>query len=235
MTIGSRMSAQAKKSPAGWDAIDALIKDERALEAGRLKLADAALRCFVENGYSNTSVQDIAAAAGVSIGSVYKYVRAKEDVLWLISEAGIERTRDALRAAFDGTADPPERLVAAVEAAIRQANVDRDLILLMYVEFQYMPETSKRRLREREVEIVKHFEDVIEAGNASGQFHCDHPRSAAVTIDMFSSTWVLKPYLLHGVGLTNYIAEQQTAALRLVGAGTKSVTAFSRAASRSTR
>src|SRR5215831_14131919 len=116
------MSAQAKKSPAGWDAIDGRIKDERALEAGRMKLAEAALRCFVENGYSNTSVQGIAAAAGVSIGSVYKYVRAKEDVLWLISEAGIERTRDALAAAFDSTADPPARLVAAVEAAIRQAH-----------------------------------------------------------------------------------------------------------------
>lgn len=209
---------QTERSPAGWDAIDGLIKDERALQAGRVKLADAALTCFVRNGYSNTSVQDIAAAAGVSIGSVYKYVRAKEDVLWLISEAGIERTRDALNAAFDSNADPRQRLATAVDAAIRQADADRDLIRLMYVEFQYMPHTSQRRLRERELAIVQQIQDIIEAGNATGEFHCENPRGAAVTIDMFSSTWVLKPYLLQGVALPEYVAAQQAAALKLVGA-----------------
>jgi AcrR family transcriptional regulator len=206
-------------SPPGWDEIEGLIKDASTLNAGRKKLVIAALRCFAKKGYSNTSVDDIAVAAGISIGSVYKYVRAKEDVLWLISELGIERTNDVLTSAFAGEADARTRLLEAVAALIRQGHADRRLFQLLYVEFRHLPAKSQQRLREQEESIVAGFSDLIAEGNAAGVFNCPDPRSTAITIDMFTSTWAMKPHLFGEMSIEEYMAAQQAAALRLVGAG----------------
>lgn len=209
-----------KNPPAGWDAIDGLIKDGDALTAGRQKLAKAALQCFAKKGYSNTSVNDIANAAGISIGSVYKYVRAKEDVLWLVSEAGFERTNVATAAVMEEDLAPDAKLAALVEALIRQIDSDRDLARLLYIEYQHMPEASKQRVREQEEGQLKVLESVIGAGVAAGIFQPVDQRTTAANISMFGSTWTLKRHFLD-VSLDEYVANQQEAALRLVGAKAK--------------
>ena len=205
-------------SPPGWDAIDGLIKDGDALTTGRRKLAKAALRCFAKNGYSNTSVNDVAEAAGVSIGSVYKYVRAKEDLLWLISEDGFERTDEAVAAALATEGDATTKLLALVEGILRQADESRDLARLLYIEFQHMPKRSKERVREQEESQVRLITGLIEEGVAAGVFDCSDPRSTAINISMFTSTWVLKRHLFRTATLDEFIGWQQDAALRLVGA-----------------
>ena len=41
----------------------------------------AALRLFREKGYHATSMRDIAEAVGINKGSLYSYIRSKEDLL----------------------------------------------------------------------------------------------------------------------------------------------------------
>lgn len=54
----------------------------------RQTVLDAALICFVQNGYVSTSVTDIHETAGVSLGTFYVYFRSKVDVmLTLVGEA----------------------------------------------------------------------------------------------------------------------------------------------------
>lgn len=55
---------------------------ERTRRAVRRELADLALGMFVERGYEATTVEDIAAAAGLSKRSFFRYFPAKEDVLF---------------------------------------------------------------------------------------------------------------------------------------------------------
>ncbi|MGI5167824.1 TetR family transcriptional regulator [Spirillospora sp. CA-253888] len=55
---------------------------ERTRRAVRGELADLALRLFVERGYERTTVEDIAAAAGMSRRSFFRYFPSKEDVLF---------------------------------------------------------------------------------------------------------------------------------------------------------
>jgi len=64
---------------------------KRELTSARRKKAilDAAVICFIENGYHQTGVRDIAKRADVSLGNLYNYFSGKIEVLAEI--AAIER------------------------------------------------------------------------------------------------------------------------------------------------
>lgn len=57
----------------------------QALAARRRKILEAAVMCFLEIGYHQTGVRDIAARAGVSLGNLYNHFPSKHDVLIEIS------------------------------------------------------------------------------------------------------------------------------------------------------
>jgi AcrR family transcriptional regulator len=49
-----------------------------------VEVLEAAARVFHEKGYESTSIQDIAEAVGILKGSLYYYIRSKEDLLYEI-------------------------------------------------------------------------------------------------------------------------------------------------------
>jgi TetR/AcrR family transcriptional regulator, regulator of mycofactocin system len=73
-----------------------------------------ALRLFTERGFDETTVDDIAAVAGVSRRTLFRYFESKADVLWHSFDQEVDR----LRASF---AAVPER--TAVMRAIREVVV----------------------------------------------------------------------------------------------------------------
>ena len=57
----------------------------------RQRILDTALRLFATKGYEKTSMRDIAATAGCSLGLAYRYFASKEDMvlelyLWLVAQ-----------------------------------------------------------------------------------------------------------------------------------------------------
>ena len=62
-------------------------------ERSRKAIMENALRLFAQNGFHQTTVQQIARGAGVSKGLVYNYFTSKEDLLESIIRAGLEEAR----------------------------------------------------------------------------------------------------------------------------------------------
>src|SRR2546423_898111 len=60
------------------------------------ELEVAALRLFSEQGFHETTVDQIAAAAGVSRRTFFRYYDAKADVLWNEFDSEVEAIRDLL-------------------------------------------------------------------------------------------------------------------------------------------
>lgn len=70
-------------------------------EAKRAEIVAAARRCFSRDGFHQTSMPDIAAEAGVSVGAPYRYFTSKEEII-------LDIAGDAFRVILE----PIERLVA---------------------------------------------------------------------------------------------------------------------------
>jgi AcrR family transcriptional regulator len=101
------MSRDAQEPPLGLR--------ERKKQQTKQALERAAFDLFARQGYVETTVEDIAAAAQVSRASFFRYFGAKEDVL----AADDNQRRAAFMAAFAGQpADRP--VLAAIKAAVRE-------------------------------------------------------------------------------------------------------------------
>ena len=61
-------------------------KRAQATAARRAQLLDAALHCFVVKGFHQTSMRDIAAQAGVSLGSLYNHFDSKSALIAEIAQ-----------------------------------------------------------------------------------------------------------------------------------------------------
>jgi AcrR family transcriptional regulator len=84
----------------------------RRREDTRQKLYEAAVELIAEQGFSATTVEDIALRAGVAKGTVYYNFKSKTDLFEELLRHGIGLLTDAFRAAVAGR--PPREAVAAL-------------------------------------------------------------------------------------------------------------------------
>jgi len=85
------------------------IKDEALLAERRATLVETATELFIARGFSEVSVNEIAERAGISVGALYKYIRTKEDLLWLVMDTIYGPLEDVLQAERREASDPARR------------------------------------------------------------------------------------------------------------------------------
>src|SRR5687768_10508205 len=68
---------------------------DRAAQATRRRIAEAAARLFRRDGYAGTSIQAIAAEAGVAVPTVYASLRSKANVLRAVVELTVRGDDEA--------------------------------------------------------------------------------------------------------------------------------------------
>ncbi|MEU5050982.1 TetR/AcrR family transcriptional regulator [Streptomyces sp. NPDC021096] len=85
----------------------------------RRKLFEAAVTLIAEQGFSSTTVDEIAERAGVAKGTVYYNFASKTVLFEELLRHGIELLTDSLQAAADETADRGGSRVDALDAMIR--------------------------------------------------------------------------------------------------------------------
>jgi mycofactocin system transcriptional regulator len=89
----------------------------RPPSTSRRELQLIALRLFTERGFENTTIEQVAAEAGVSERTFFRYFTTKAAVLWAEFETEVETIRAALAAVPD---DRP--MMEAIRGAVVAAN-----------------------------------------------------------------------------------------------------------------
>jgi AcrR family transcriptional regulator len=91
------------------------VSDEH-LAARRAQILDAARRCFLRDGFHNTSMQDVIGEAGLSVGAFYRYFNSKNELVAAIAETVIGQAEEVFAQLTAREPGPP--LADAVDRAL---------------------------------------------------------------------------------------------------------------------
>ncbi|MEV7636268.1 TetR family transcriptional regulator [Pseudarthrobacter enclensis] len=98
-------------------------------------VARVAMELFSRDGYENTSMEDIARAAGIGRKSLYRYFATKADLVWGGTEPAVEASVLQLEVGAAGSADDPlsalRQSVVAGAAALPDLAVTRARLRLI--------------------------------------------------------------------------------------------------------
>ncbi|MDP9524599.1 TetR/AcrR family transcriptional regulator, partial [Pseudomonas putida] len=83
---------------------------ERQMEMRRQAIADAAIELFRDQGYAETTIEQIAKLAGVSSPTVFKYYGSKQEILLGLLEEADRRAVLDLRGVMHEFEDPVDVL-----------------------------------------------------------------------------------------------------------------------------
>lgn len=124
-------------------------KTKEEAELTRRHILDAARRVFLEYGVARTTLERVAAAAGVTRGAVYWHFRNKTDLFFAMREQATLPFVD--RVVFDAAeADPLqgiERALGAIIQILEDQAETRETIEILTFKCEYVEEFSGLRLR----------------------------------------------------------------------------------------
>jgi AcrR family transcriptional regulator len=152
--------------------------------ARRREIDEVASELFRANGYSATSIRDIAKALDIQGASLYAHVASKEDLLWaIVDRAANDFEAGADRATADTMiSDAEERLAALVEAHVEVVTADPERSSVFVTEWRHLSEPRRATISVRRDAYEARFRDAIRDGIAVGSFRATDPAIAATFI-----------------------------------------------------
>lgn len=176
-----------------------------AKEARRRHILSAALRCFARRGYYPTTIDEIAAEAGVSKGSPYVYFESKEELFRALYGRWTCGLNEQIDAALAGLADrerrsPRRMLEAALIAVGAHVTENADLCrVLIEVETQagYLDAVAET-VRGSQADSRARLEELIEEGKALGEWPGDadaglQARLILAAVNGLMAQWHVEP------------------------------------------
>jgi AcrR family transcriptional regulator len=131
----------------------------------------AALRLFKEKGYHATSMRDIAEAVGINKGSLYSYIRSKEDLLIPVFEqAQGVLLREIEEITADTEATPTVRLKRAIHAHVTAVAENLDVLTVYLSEWRQLATESLATNRRQREHYAAMFHQILRDGIDAGEF-----------------------------------------------------------------
>ena len=141
--------------------VHASIKDERLIKKRRDQMINGAVKLFIEKGFHRTTTREIARAAGFSIGTLYEYIREKEDVLYLVCDRIYDQVKERLQQFLDTERTTIEALRQGIANYFRVVDDMQDEVLVMYQEVKSLPKDALTYVLNKELELVELFAKML--------------------------------------------------------------------------
>ncbi|HVQ78153.1 MAG TPA: TetR/AcrR family transcriptional regulator [Candidatus Binatia bacterium] len=163
----------------------------RAVLRGQILRTAADL--FRERGYRATTLDDIARRLGMSKASLYRYFRAKEEMLAAISRETIETFIRELSLVLDSALAPEDKLRRVVREHVRFVIGNRSFLAVFFSEEANLPPRFARMLAAQKNRYDKGVESIVADGIRRGVFR-DIPPQLVVFGLLGMVNWLYKWY-----------------------------------------
>jgi len=154
------------------------------------EIAQGALALFLERGFHGTSIREIAASAGLSMGGLYEYISSKDDVLSMVYRSMTSPLEDV----WDGATDV-ETLIFSVLTASWERSRD---VQILYRETVHLDAAHREELAATERAYARVIAEAITAGVERGELVCDDPLLVGHLVMFLAAfmplrSWITRP------------------------------------------
>jgi AcrR family transcriptional regulator len=158
------------------------IKNKTLVSKRRQQIIDAASKLFFEKGFDQTTMREISRASGLTMGSLYDYVRSKDDILVLVYKDVVRQFRQALGEGEEsGWAADPENLKRVLRGIMQKMYELSKAVQLLYRESWTRRKEVHLQMREIDKQDVERLKQLLLKGQVNGIFEVMNP---AATADM---------------------------------------------------
>jgi AcrR family transcriptional regulator len=189
-TRAARKTAQAQ-SP--W--LSASGRAEQR-ELKRQAVLQTAAQLFNEQGFHQTSLDDIADRLNVTKPTLYYYVDSKVDILMACVRTALELMRDEITRVRNAGGQPLDQLTACMRAYANIVMQDFGKCVIRIGE-EPLPEKSRKELRRLKAGIDREFRKLIESCIAEGTIAACNPKLAAFML-AGALSWIGRWYRADG-------------------------------------
>jgi TetR/AcrR family transcriptional regulator, cholesterol catabolism regulator len=159
------------------------------------EIAAGALPLFLEKGFHATSIREIAAAAGLSMGGLYEYIGSKDDVLSMVYRQMTSPFAETLDLPTDG--DLTDLIAAALGASWDRA---KD-VQILYRETVALDAGHRDELAATERSYAHRIAEAIEAGVERGELACDDPLLVGHVVMFLAAFMPLRSWITRADGI----------------------------------
>lgn len=137
----------------------------------RGQLVAVSARLFREQGYDNTTVRDIAAAAGVQAGSWFYHFKSKQDILQAVIEQGMQQALARIEEIAALRLPPRAALAAMVHAHLETLlSPGQDFVHVMLYEWRALEPQAQQRVVAAKDRYEALWDAVLRQLQASGEW-----------------------------------------------------------------
>jgi AcrR family transcriptional regulator len=128
----------------------------------RNRIFEIAAEVFHRKGYDNTSMSDVATAAGLTKAGLYHHISSKESLLYTVLDYGLDLTQAYVLEPLEKISDPLERLKTMIDLHLRLVLQERNLeVTGLLHECKTLSSSDRAKINRRKKEYVRIATNII--------------------------------------------------------------------------
>jgi AcrR family transcriptional regulator len=128
-----------------------------------VRIVDAAVRLFAQQGFSGTSTREIARLANVNETSLFRYFPRKQDLFWAAVRSRLDHLHlsEALQAGLAQHGDPEVVIPLIVEFLLQTSILEPELVRLLHFGLLELGPIAERVCRQQLIPIFQAITDYL--------------------------------------------------------------------------
>ncbi|ETW93329.1 MAG: hypothetical protein ETSY1_39720 [Candidatus Entotheonella factor] len=175
-----------------------MVKSRKTAPAKEQEIIAAAASLFKKKGYRATTLEDIAAAVGMLKGSLYYYIRSKEELLYLVVRDPIRQAYNKLEEIVNSDDPVTDKITQAIANHITIFHQHYPHIAVYLHDFHNV----MQKLQDNSIETPKEYQQLLtqllQQGVDSGELRSDLDVTVAGYAILGMCNWMYRWYKPEG-------------------------------------
>jgi AcrR family transcriptional regulator len=180
----------------------------------RRQIFDIAIHLFNEKGIADTTVREIADAAGLSMGGLYHFIKSKDEIINMLTENSMyfhESIKNVRKNLGDVSATEAFRACAKYWLTVSPSAMEQTIFFER--EKLHLPIEMQDKISNIVRDLIIFFEDLLKEGIASGEFKIDNVTLVAFHVYFLRGLFGAKQWFLKGLISPEEYATHMTEAI----------------------